>query len=447
MLLFVRLYINHPITGDEPHYMIIDYSLTHDRDLDLANNYSNGDYLAFYPIVELEPHAAKNIMEPNSSSLHSTHGVGLPLFLLGAFMLAGKTGAIIMMLMISTAVVWLSWLWTYMITKNSRVAIFTAFSLLACVFFNGQAGYIYPDLLIAALTLASLIIINGGYYKTGPYQILLGLILGAMVLVHFKTLVLVIPLLLILVYVLWSKEKRIPWITLIITCIFIILFLITTHFWFGVWNPRLIYSSVFTEISLSASPLQTVPAMLFDSNRGLLVYNPILLLAFIGVCLWYHKSRITLITTLITILPSIFLLITFNEWQGGFSPPGRYIMTFLPVLMPAVGFPLMHLRTVASKSMITLLLVATVVISVQTTILRVPYIATEASRTRSVQFINLEEITGVKFDKLLPNYSNKTSLDDSRGEAKLIIGYTILASLLIYGYFIVRNEKRLGITK
>ena len=40
-------YANQP-TGDEPSYLIVAHSIVHDRDIDLKNNYENGDYKAFY---------------------------------------------------------------------------------------------------------------------------------------------------------------------------------------------------------------------------------------------------------------------------------------------------------------------------------------------------------------------------------------------------------------
>jgi len=44
------------ITGDEPHYMLSAYSLVHDRDVDLRNNYEE-DVGRFYPSSEIDPHA------------------------------------------------------------------------------------------------------------------------------------------------------------------------------------------------------------------------------------------------------------------------------------------------------------------------------------------------------------------------------------------------------
>lgn len=53
----------HPITGDEPHYLLITKSLISDGDINLFNNYRNKDYLQFYP-GELDSHARPGKKRP-----------------------------------------------------------------------------------------------------------------------------------------------------------------------------------------------------------------------------------------------------------------------------------------------------------------------------------------------------------------------------------------------
>ena len=67
----------HPISGDEPHYLVIARSLWADGDLDVANEYSESLLSPFWP-GELSPHA-KPGADPEKS--YSIHGTGLAVWL------------------------------------------------------------------------------------------------------------------------------------------------------------------------------------------------------------------------------------------------------------------------------------------------------------------------------------------------------------------------------
>ncbi len=70
------------LTGDEPHYLLATHSLYYDQDVDLENNYRNGDADAWYPGLGSGPHAFDY---KNDGKLYSVHGIGLPLLLLPAY--------------------------------------------------------------------------------------------------------------------------------------------------------------------------------------------------------------------------------------------------------------------------------------------------------------------------------------------------------------------------
>ncbi len=79
----------HPLTGDEPHYLIITESLLSDGDIDLSDEYGNRDYLKFYP-GDLETHAFPG--RRGSTHLYSRHLPGLSVFLAPFYWLGEKAG-------------------------------------------------------------------------------------------------------------------------------------------------------------------------------------------------------------------------------------------------------------------------------------------------------------------------------------------------------------------
>jgi hypothetical protein len=437
-LLFVRLYVAHPATGDEPHYLLMDYSLVHDHDLNLKNNYQNGDYRAFYP----EPLAARGQIDKlqfdsGSNKFYSIHGIGIPVLILPGYLIGSQGGVMVEMTLIATAVVWLTWLWTFKLTKNNRSSVIVAGLLAICLSFNGLAGYIYPDLIIAGLTLAALLILNF-YFKKPVYQFVFGLVLAVLVLIHFKTLSLAVPMFIIMVYRLWQAERKLPWWAVLSAAPLAIYFLITLHMWYGVWNPTQIYPS---DATLTASPLHTIPAMLFDASRGLFVYNPILLLIVVGLAPWFRQRRQSLVIAVLATAPSILLLTTFRLWNGGYAPTGRYLMDVVPVFVPAMAFALALLRARWQQAVVVVLIAATLFISVASTALKPSYLDPEAYRTRTAFFSGVEKHTHIGFDHLLPSYSRYTTLDDRRGGFKVFLGMLALLSLAGYGYYLSRPQK------
>src|SRR6185503_5812626 len=82
------------LSGDEPHYLLMAYSLIHDGDLELTNNYLNGDYATFYHRGVLEPQALEHVIEGRR---YSHHPLGPSLVVLPGFWLLGRLGAALTM--------------------------------------------------------------------------------------------------------------------------------------------------------------------------------------------------------------------------------------------------------------------------------------------------------------------------------------------------------------
>lgn len=75
------------LTGDEPHYMLMSYSIIHDRDLDLENNYRNRDFSIYCLYNELTPQLA---IRNRGGHWYSRHNIGLPILITPFFWLGEK---------------------------------------------------------------------------------------------------------------------------------------------------------------------------------------------------------------------------------------------------------------------------------------------------------------------------------------------------------------------
>jgi len=441
-LLGIRLNVNRTLTGDEPHYLSMDYALVHYQNLNLSKIYKNNIYTNWFPYPGgLLPQNPQLNIHPGK--IYSTHGIGLPLLLTPGFWLAAKNGAVFEMIILATVVVWLTWVWTYSVTKNRKIAYVAAFLLTICYFFNGLAGAIYPDMLIAALSLTVLIMLRK-HYKKPLDHVWLGLFLGFLILTHIKTLYIVVPSLAVLSYKTWKAQKKLPWITIAIVLAFILYFFTTFHQWFGTWSVSSAYGSIGNDFK--NNPLVIGAAQLFDSTRGLLIYNPITLLIFVGLPIWFKKQRETFVVTLIVLLPSIGALATFNQWHGGQSPLGRYIIDFLPALMPALAYAITSLKRVWQRIVVIILGIITFLITIDATLLKFPLVPGGLSNPpRSTLFTQIQSHTGLALDKFLPLYSTSvTTIIDRHGLLKTIIGYAVVVALLFYGYILSRSSSNVA---
>ncbi len=434
VLLGVRLFVNHSVTGDEPHYLLIDYSLAHDRDFDLKNNYLNHDYYRYYQ-AELAPHIGNVTQAAHARHWYSFHGIGLPLILLPFYILADRTGVVVGMTLIATITLAAAYVWVQQITHSRKLAYVSAAGLLASFFFNGLSGYIYPDMLLCCLCLCSLVMLTSSHKLTRVQEVILAALNGLLVFVHFKTLAFVGPFMLTLGIIYWLRYRRLPLTTYLFTGLFIALFLLSLHHWFGVWIPTKIYAST---VHLTTSPFFTVPAMLFDSLRGFLIYNPLFWLLPIGLPLWYKVDKLSFYAAIFPIIPSAGLLAVFNEWQGGDAPTGRYVLLFAVVLLPAVALAIRYIRRSVPRIGILLLAFLTVIISVVSVLRRYSYVGI---KTRAPLFSDSDTYFHVPLDRLLPTFTLNNTFMGRHDAVKVLFYSAVLLFLLGYGFYLARSIK------
>src|SRR5439155_6950719 len=74
----------------------------------------------------------------------------------------------------------------------------------------------------------------------------------------------------------------------------------------------------------------------FDRQMGLLIYAPLYLLAVVGMVAMFRSARRSdrrlLLAMALVSLPYLPLVTAFDQWSGVWSPPGRYLTPFAPLL-------------------------------------------------------------------------------------------------------------------
>ncbi len=77
--------------------------------------------------------------------------------------------------------------------------------------------------------------------------------------------------------------------------------------------------------------------LLISPGKGLLVYNPIVLLGFIGLSLLLRRRRAEAILFMLIVIVSIVFYASYNFWTGGWNWGPRYMLPLLPFLLLAAG--------------------------------------------------------------------------------------------------------------
>lgn len=93
---------------------------------------------------------------------------------------------------------------------------------------------------------------------------------------------------------------------------------------------------------LGLATLLALPALFFDQQFGLLIYCPWLALALAGVAFFWrdhHEAAVCSVLIAASTL-TIVLIWRWIQWDGGFTPPGRFLAPLLPLFflwtMPAL---------------------------------------------------------------------------------------------------------------
>ena len=114
--------------------------------------------------------------------------------------------------------------------------------------------------------------------------------------------------------------------------------------------------------TLSFHPEVGLPGILFDKAFGLAGSAPwvFLGLAGVGAALALRRgagtSPATLVPALVAVAGSVLALSVYRLWQGGWSPPNRYLVDVLPLWAPFVGLALPRLRGLAGGTVVWSLL-------------------------------------------------------------------------------------------
>ena len=112
---------------------------------------------------------------------------------------------------------------------------------------------------------------------------------------------------------------------------------------FETWNPFGHYQGGITEVTFGSIQNRLI-RVLVDPHRGILVIAPFYLLALGGICDVMRTNRSFALFTIAVLLATYLLASANRMWWGGYSPPARFLVPVLPLLVPLLSLGIDQLQ-------------------------------------------------------------------------------------------------------
>lgn len=315
--------------GDEPHYLIISQSLLADRDLRIENNYTRGDYHAYFP-SDLRP---DYLRRGTDGQIYSIHAPGLPAIVAPVFALAGYHGVVVFLALVSAAATGLVWVVAFRITGNATATWFGWSVVTLSEPFLVQSFMVYPDALAGAIVILAIATMLLGADATLRRLALTGLALAVLPWLHTRAVLLAVPLALVIA----ARQIRSPKRLAVLAAAPLVSAAAWFAFFYSVYgtpDPRAPYAGA-QQMTVASLPRGLV-GLLFDQQFGLLANAPVFLFAALGfVPLLARRKRIA-IELMAGLAPYAIAVACFPMWWAGYTTPARFLVPILlPLAIPA----------------------------------------------------------------------------------------------------------------
>jgi hypothetical protein len=301
-----------PMDGDEPYYLLVTESIVEDFDLDLRNQYSA---IATSPVgrPNLKPFLGDPV-GPNGEQ-YARYEPFLSVLLVPGYLLAGRLGATLTIALFALLFVrsFVRMLEDLNVPVTARIvsAGFVAFGP-PVIFY---AARIWPEMPAAFLITEVLRGLRSGR------RLRWGVASVALALLKLRFIVILAPLLILAGG--WRSRRRMLAALAVAALPMMAVALVSG----SLLNVHRLEELRLHDPSLY---LRGLSGVLLDGQAGLLFVAPAFFFALLLFRWREHSPEIKAFC--VAALPYLFLLLPRPEWHGGWSPPLRYLVIFVPLL-------------------------------------------------------------------------------------------------------------------
>jgi len=319
------------LTGDEPQYLLITHSLVADRDVDLFNNIFLREAINFFsPETMIGGHGQWG---PNHR-WYSKHRLGLPLLISPAYYLGyrfdlGIRNSVLLWLSILGALLAVEmFLASRDITGRKGLSLFITLPVIFSIPFFIYPSKVFPELPAALFVfMAFRRSLSPSLSRTSAFKV--GLLVGFIPWFHERF---ILVFLVLSLFFLFKERKHTKVCLTFLIPVFVSILLqmlyyyqvngvpyplTTTHL--GYFNPQGILNGLL--------------GIWMDQAHGILPYAPLFVFSFWGFFYLWRQSRLQAFWLLMVVVSIYAVAGGYREWWGGFCPPGRYLVTLVPLLI------------------------------------------------------------------------------------------------------------------
>ena len=347
------------LSGDEPHYLVITHSLLVDRDLRIENNHTRGDYRAFFG-GDLRP---DYMMRGVDGEIYSIHAPGLPVLLLPGYALRGAAGAVVTMCLLA-ALASLGVFDLAALVASPHVAWLTWAAVSLGVPFVPHAWALYPEIAAAAIVGWALMWSVEDRRASILKWLWRGICLAWLPWLHTKFAILLAGVTLLL---LWRLRKR-PQDALALLLPIAMSGAAWLAFFrviYGTFDPQAPYGSYTAQFVKLENVPRGLFGLLLDQKFGLLVYAPIY-----AWCAWgltgalRDRRRLAVLSAAALGVAYAVSSAELFMWWGGSSPPARFLVPVVPLVVPLLAIGIERTRSRAALTTLALAAACTIAVGV-----------------------------------------------------------------------------------
>lgn len=331
-LLLVPQVLQWAIDGDEPYYVLVTESIARDGDLDLANQYGDLAHSATGR-KDLRPQLGDPV-GPRGEQF-SRHEPFLPLLLVPGYLAAGLAGCVATIALFGALLVrsTLRLLDEEGFSDRARVVVAPFLSFGPPVIFYADriwpevpAAWMFAEMLRAGLRVARNASSTSAWLRLGLAGLGLSLI---------KIRFLPIAVLLLIAAIVVARKQRTRLVPIAIAVAVAIVPMLVLQYAAGSpFNVHVISEMVPQH---PEEYLRGLFGSLLDAERGMLFRAPIWLFALWGLFRW-KEAPVAFRLGAIASVAYLLLLFPRAEWDGGWSPPLRYLVVFVPLFAAGLAF-------------------------------------------------------------------------------------------------------------
>ncbi len=326
-----------PPDGDEPWYLLVTHSLAYDFDAELSNNYAREDWRHFLNRpIEPQPGDPVGV----NGELYSRHNLFLPLLLAVPYRLAGLYGALITMALCTALVTWLFLRLGYHYFPERPGETLITWCLLAfaapLVLYSYQVWVEVPAALCVLVALDRIRTVASKRAATPLDWMICAGALASLPFLKIRFAAVAIPLVALAVWHTGPRRERRSLRALLVLAS-AVLFCVVGLLWFNqrfYGNPLKIHSWQELELhrySITQYLINCI-GIFWDVAYGLFAYAPLWLLVIPATVTAFRRARPLLLDIAVAAGPYLVLVTSRREWYGGWSPPFRYALVFLPLV-------------------------------------------------------------------------------------------------------------------